>query len=104
MCAMTTAFELHRVLSDVGGVSRGVCEVDANGGLISVTETHELQRGSDDTGEDLIVEVPAGVVKEPMTRTVPSSTPFLPNRTSVVVSPTWSHEDPFHSQRAQVPW
>lgn len=54
--ACIVSFELHRVLSDVGGVSRGVCEVDANGGLISVTETHELQRGSDDTGEDLIVD------------------------------------------------
>ncbi|MBO5327178.1 MAG: nucleotidyltransferase [Clostridia bacterium] len=37
-------FILQNTLSDNGGVSRGVCHVDADGYLISVTETHGLVR------------------------------------------------------------
>lgn len=37
-------FVLQNTLSDNGGVSRGVCHVDANGYLTSVTETHGLVR------------------------------------------------------------
>ena len=37
-------FILKNTLSDNGGVSRGVCRVDANGYLVGVTETHNLVR------------------------------------------------------------
>lgn len=37
-------FILKNTLSDNGGVSRGICRVDANGYLTGVTETHNLVR------------------------------------------------------------
>ena len=37
-------FILSNTLSDNGGVTRGVCSVDANGYLQRVTETYEIQR------------------------------------------------------------
>ena len=36
-------FILKNTLSENGGVSRGVCSVDANGYLVDVTETHKLR-------------------------------------------------------------
>lgn len=37
-------FILKNTLSENGGVTRGVCEVDAGGNLLKVTETYEIQR------------------------------------------------------------
>ena len=37
-------FILNNTLSENGGVTRGVCEVDAGGNLLKVTETYEIQR------------------------------------------------------------
>lgn len=57
-------FILGNTLSENGGVTRGVCQVDDNGVLVDVTETYELQkdgdvaRGRDDDGNP--VEVPIG--------------------------------------------
>ena len=38
---------LANTLSDNGGVSRGVCSVDANGNLSGVTETHNIMKTED---------------------------------------------------------
>ena len=40
------AFELAKTLPTVGAVSRGLCEVDGDS-LLSIDETHGLERGSD---------------------------------------------------------
>ena len=40
-------FILGNTLSENGGVTRGVCQVDENGILIGVTETYEIQRQED---------------------------------------------------------
>jgi hypothetical protein len=45
--AAIISFPLDRVRSEAGGVSRGICAIDRDGGLISVTETHGLVRGED---------------------------------------------------------
>lgn len=37
-------FVLKNTLSENGGVTRGVCEVDGDGWLVKVTETYEIQR------------------------------------------------------------
>ncbi len=41
------AYTLEHTLSLNGGVSRGVCQVDSNGTLVSVEERHQLQREDD---------------------------------------------------------
>lgn len=37
-------FILNNTLSENGGVTRGVCEVDGQGNLVKVTETYEIQK------------------------------------------------------------
>lgn len=37
-------FEVGNTLSENGGVSRGLCEVSAEGGLTTVTELHDIQK------------------------------------------------------------
>ena len=37
-------FEVPKTLSEFGGVSRGICEVDANGNLTEVLECHDIRR------------------------------------------------------------
>lgn len=51
-------FKIENTLSENGGVSRGLCQVDANGYLTGVKECHEIQR----KGEGL-VHVEDGVEK-----------------------------------------
>lgn len=40
-------FKIENTLSENGGVSRGLCQVDANGYLSGVKECHEIQRKGD---------------------------------------------------------
>lgn len=40
-------FKIENTLSENGGVSRGLCQVDANGYLTGVKECHEIQRKGD---------------------------------------------------------
>lgn len=43
-CYCMIGFNIENTLSENGGVSRGLCEVDANGFLSGVTECHGIQR------------------------------------------------------------
>ncbi len=45
--AFLVGFELDRTLPSTGSVSRGVCQVDANGRLVSIVETHGIERRPD---------------------------------------------------------
>lgn len=45
--ACIVTFELGNVLSPVGGVSRGICHVEADGAVTSVVETFEMRRDGD---------------------------------------------------------
>lgn len=57
-------FNVENTLSENGGVSRGLCEVDAEGNLTGVKECHGIQRKDDGTLiqviEDTEVPFPAG--------------------------------------------
>ncbi|GLB24444.1 nucleotidyltransferase [Lacrimispora xylanolytica] len=60
-------FVLGNTLSENGGVTRGICQVDENGILKEVTETYELQRsgeeakGRRDGGETVLVPLTQNV-------------------------------------------
>lgn len=43
-CYCMIGFNIENTLSENGGVSRGLCEVDANGNLTGVTECHGIER------------------------------------------------------------
>lgn len=43
-------FILGNTLSDNGSVTRGICEIDADGHLVNVNETHEIIKTSDGAG------------------------------------------------------
>ncbi len=43
-CYCMIGFNIENTLSENGGVSRGLCEVDVNGNLTGVTECHGIQR------------------------------------------------------------
>ena len=43
-CYCMIGFNIENTLSENGGVSRGLCEVDANGHLTGVTECHGIER------------------------------------------------------------
>ncbi len=43
-CYCMVGFNIENTLSENGGVSRGLCEVDANGYLTGVTECHGIER------------------------------------------------------------
>lgn len=45
--AAMLGFRLGRTLPAAGTVSRGVCEVDADGHLVGLVETHGIERGTD---------------------------------------------------------
>ncbi len=55
-------FILKNTLSENGGVTRGICEVDAKENLLKVTETYEIQwkdgvlQGQDDDGNPVAVQ------------------------------------------------
>lgn len=53
-------FVLKNTLSDNGGVTRGICQVDAKGCLTEVVETHNIMKVSD--GNTVTVEVNGEVV------------------------------------------
>ena len=46
-CYCMIGFNIENTLSENGGVSRGLCEVDAEGNLTGVTECHGIQRKGD---------------------------------------------------------
>lgn len=54
-------FILKNTLSENGGVTRGVCEVDGGGNLVQVTETYEIRKeggglaAQDETGKPVLV-------------------------------------------------
>ncbi|MCY4573853.1 MAG: hypothetical protein OXF01_13745, partial [Gemmatimonadetes bacterium] len=48
--AFTIGYPLEATLSDSGGVSRGICEIDAAGTLLRLTEGLELRRVRDQAG------------------------------------------------------
>ncbi len=55
-CYCMIGFRIENTLSENGGVSRGLCEVDAEGNLTGVTECHGIQRKDG----NLIQELPDG--------------------------------------------
>lgn len=56
--ACIISFPLSKVLSNTGGVSRGVCAIATDGELLSVTETHGL--AFDPDGENRIIDADGG--------------------------------------------
>ncbi len=50
--ASMVAYDLHNTVSENGTVTRGVCEKDAEGHLVSVTETYKIQPAPDGTIRD----------------------------------------------------
>lgn len=53
------SFVLKNTLSDNGGVTRGLCSVDADGMLAGITETHNIEK----TGGNAVVKTD-GCIKE----------------------------------------
>ena len=50
--ASMVAYDLHNTISENGTVTRGICEKDAGGNLVSVTETYKIKRAPDGTIRD----------------------------------------------------
>ena len=62
--ACMVGYYLKNTVSEHGHVTRGVCDVDANGQLTSVTETYKIQPFPDGTIRDTEKD-PAGVLLNP---------------------------------------
>lgn len=62
--ACMVGYYLKNTVSEHGHVTRGVCDVDANGHLISVTETYKIQPFPDGTIRDTEKD-PNGVILNP---------------------------------------
>ncbi|MBQ9307758.1 MAG: NTP transferase domain-containing protein [Clostridia bacterium] len=62
--ASMVAYDLHNTISENGTVTRGVCEKDAQGNLVKVTETYKIQGAPDGTIRDYETD-PEGRVLDP---------------------------------------
>ena len=62
------SFVLKNTLSDNGGVTRGICKIDANGYLEDIKETHNIEKGNgcavvkdNDSVTEIDLEVPVSM-------------------------------------------
>lgn len=62
--ASMVAYSLKNTVSENGHVTRGVCETDAEGHLVKVTETYKIMPFSDGTIRDLNTD-PEGIILDP---------------------------------------
>lgn len=64
MAASMVAYSLRNTVSENGHVTRGVCETDAAGNLVKVTETYKIKPFADGTIRDLETD-PEGCILNP---------------------------------------